>query len=234
MPKVALVTGATEGIGRAIAFALGRAGYAVGVTARTEAKLTDLLAELGAAGIECAGIPADVGDDAAVARMHQAVVSRLGPVDLLVNNAGVAIPKPFPDFSLEEWDHTFATNVRSLFLVTRLVLPSMRARREGDVVNVASLAGKTGAVNLVAYCASKHAVMGFSRALMLELRKEGIRVIAICPGSVDTPLMREQSVLTPNFDRVLQPDDVAQAVVDALRLPRRAMVSELDVRPSDP
>jgi 3-oxoacyl-[acyl-carrier protein] reductase len=89
-------------------------------------------------------------------------------------------------------------------------------------------------VNLVAYCASKHAVMGFSRALMLELRKEGIRVIAICPGSVDTPLMREQSVLTPNFDRVLQPDDVAQAVVDALRLPRRAMVSELDVRPSDP
>jgi 3-oxoacyl-[acyl-carrier protein] reductase len=234
MTKVALVTGATLGIGRAIAFAVGRAGYSVGVTARTESKLTMLTAELGAAGIRSVGIPADVGNEAEVGRMYAHVTEQLGPVDLLVNNAGIAIPKPFQDFTLAEWDRTFATNVRSLFLVTRLVLPAMRAKRAGDIVNVASLAGKTGAANLVAYSASKHAVVGFSRALMLEVRREGIRVIALCPGSVDTPLMREQQVLTPNYDRVLRPEDVAQTVIDAVSLPRRAMVSEIDLRPSDP
>ncbi len=234
MSPVALVTGATEGIGRATALALGRAGYAVGVTARTEAKLTQLLAELGAAGIGAAGLPADVGENGAVGRMYDHVTRRLGPVDVLVNNAGVAIPKPFLDLTLEEWDRTFATNVRSLFLVTRLVLPSMRERRQGDIVNIASLAGKNGSANLVAYSASKHAVLGFSRSLMLEVRREGIRVIAICPGSVDTPLLRGQSVMTPNFERILQAEDVANAVLDAVRLSRRAMVSELDVRPSNP
>jgi 3-oxoacyl-[acyl-carrier protein] reductase len=234
MTKVALVTGATLGIGRAIAFALGRAGYAVGVTARTESKLTRLQSELAAAGVAAAGVPADVGNEDEVGRMYHHVTERLGAVDVLVNNAGVAIPKPFQDFTLAEWDHTFATNVRSLFLVTRLALPGMLARGTGDIVNIASLAGKTGAANLVAYSASKHAVVGFSRSLMLEVRKEGIRVIALCPGSVDTPLMREQTVLTPNYDRVLQPEDVAQAVIDAVSLPRRAMVSEIDLRPSNP
>jgi 3-oxoacyl-[acyl-carrier protein] reductase len=87
---------------------------------------------------------------------------------------------------------------------------------------------------MVAYSASKHAVLGFSRSLMLETRKEGIRVVAICPGSVDTPMMRNQPALNPAYDRILQPEDVARAVVDALALPRRALVSELEVRPTNP
>ncbi len=234
MAKVALVTGATEGIGRAIAFALGAAGYEVGVTARTASTLTALQSQLSEAGIRSAGLPADVADEVEVGRLHEHVTGRLGPVDLLVNNAGIAIPKPFLELTPAEWDRTFATNVRSLFLLTRLVLPAMRSRGAGDIVNIASLAGKNGAANLVAYSASKHAVVGFSRSLMLEVRKDGIRVIALCPGTVDTPLMREQTVLQPNYDRVLQPEDVAQALVDVVSLPRRAMLSELDLRPSSP
>jgi 3-oxoacyl-[acyl-carrier protein] reductase len=232
--RVALVTGATQGIGRATALLLARAGYAVAVTARTKAKVEALVTELEELGGPAAGIAADVAEADPVAELHRHVVDRLGPVDVLVNNAGIAIAKPIEDLTLDEWDRTFATNVRSLFLLTRAVLPAMRSRRAGDIVNIASLAGKHGAANLVAYSASKHAVMGFSRSLLLETRKDGIRVLAICPGSVDTPLMRNQSVLSPNYDRILQPEDVARTVVDALALPARALVSELEVRPANP
>jgi len=127
-----------------------------------------------------------------------------------------------------------ATNLRSLYLVTRAVLPGMRRRREGTVVNVASLAGRNGFVGGTAYTASKHAVLGFARSLMLEVRKEGIRVITICPGSVDTDLLRHQPMLKSDPQRILQADDVAQAVVDAVRLPSRALVSEIDLRPTNP
>jgi 3-oxoacyl-[acyl-carrier protein] reductase len=235
MPQAtALVTGATEGIGRAIAFSLGRAGYAVGVCARTPSRLRTVLEELAAAGIRAAGHPGDVGVESDARAIVAQVTAALGPIDVLVNNAGVAILKPFEQLTLDEWDTTMATNVRSLFLVTREVLPGMRARQHGSIVNIASLAGRSGFTGGVAYTASKHATLGFSRALMLEVRKENIRVIAICPGSVDTSLIRNQSALSPNIDRILQPQDVADTVLAALALPERATVSELDVRPTNP
>src|SRR4029078_2771361 len=131
-------------------------------------------------------------------------------------------------------DRIFATNVRSLFLLTREVLPGMRARGSGDIVNIASLTGKNGVANMVAYTASKHAVLGFSRSLMLETRKENIRVIAICPGSVDTGLIRDQSILKSDPLRILKPADVAETIVHAINLPERALVSELDIRPTNP
>jgi NADP-dependent 3-hydroxy acid dehydrogenase YdfG len=153
---------------------------------------------------------------------------------VLVNNAGVALLKPFAELSLDEWDTTMATNVRSLFLVTREVLPGMRQRQRGAIVNIASVAGKSGFAGGTAYTASKHAVLGFSRSLMLEVRTDRIRVISVCPGSVDTPLMREQKVLTPRMDRILRPEDVAETVLAALHLPERALVSEVEVRPTAP
>lgn len=230
----ALVTGATEGIGRAIAFALGRAGYQVGVCARTPSRLRVLLDELRAAGITAAGHPADVGHPGDVEAMVAEVTRQLGPVDVLVNNAGIAHLKPFAELTLDEWDQTMTTNVRSLFLVTRAVLPGMRERKHGAIVNIASLAGRNGFAGGTAYTASKHAVLGFARSLMMEVRKEKIRVITICPGSVDTPLIRTQGTLKPNLEKILHPDDIAATVLDALRLPERALVSELDIRPTDP
>lgn len=234
MPEhVALVTGATAGIGRATAFALGRAGYRVGVCARTAGPVDALVAELRAEGIAAAGRAADVGQAEAVEALVKAVASELGPVDTLINNAGIAIIRPLTELSVEEWDATMATNLRSLFLVTRAVLPGMLERGSGIIVNVASLAGKNPLVGGTAYAASKHAVLGFSKSLMLEVRKEGVRVLAICPGSVNTALIR--NIRTPSREgEMLEPEDVAQAILDAIRMPVRATVSEIDIRPANP
>jgi 3-oxoacyl-[acyl-carrier protein] reductase len=234
MPSTALITGATEGIGRAIAFALGQAGYRVGVCARTEAKVRDLLAQLQSKGITAAGLPSDVGDEASVDRLVRHVVAELGPADTLINNAGIAVLKPLLELTTAEWDATMATNLRSLFLVTRAVLPGMRQRKQGTIVNVSSLAGRNGLAGGTAYSASKHAVLGFSRSLMLEVRQDNVRVVAICPGSVDTQLLHQQSMLKPDFTKILRPEDVAQTVLDLLRLPARALVSEVDIRPTNP
>jgi len=230
----ALVTGATHGIGLATALALGRAGYRVGVCARTAAKVESLVAELGAAGIEAAGRAADVADPVQVTSAVEHVSQALGEIGVLVNNAGVLIARPIEALTLEDWDTTMATNLRGLFLMTRAVLPPMRARGRGDIVNVASLAARNGFAGGSAYVASKHAVLGFGRALMLELRKEGIRVITVCPGSVDTGMLRDQPVLKSDPARILQPEDVAETIVHSLRLPERALVSEVDIRPSNP
>ncbi len=219
-PTTAFITGATEGIGRAIALSLGRQGYRIGVCARREATLELLLTELEAQGIDAAGMPADVGKEEDVARVVDHVQGTLGAIEVLINNAGIARLDRFEDMSLDDWDETMATNVRGLFLVTKAVLPAMR-QQGGTIINMASLAGRNGFVGGTAYCASKHAVLGFSRALMLEVRADDIRVIALCPGSVDTPL-------------ILKPEDVAQVVSDVLSLRPGAMVSELDLRPTNP
>lgn len=232
--KIALVTGATHGIGRATAFALGRAGYRVGICARTAGKVTSLVAELRAAGIEAAGRAADVADPAQVTSVVEHTSKALGDIGVLVNNAGVLIARPIEELTLEDWDATMATNLRGLFLMTRAVLPPMRARGQGDIVNVASLSARSGFAGGSAYAASKHGVLGFGRSLMLELRKEGIRVITVCPGSVDTGMLRDQPMLTSNPNRILQPEDVAEAILHSLRLPERALVSEIDIRPTNP
>jgi 3-oxoacyl-[acyl-carrier protein] reductase len=230
----ALVTGATEGIGRATALALGRAGYRVAACARTPARVEALVAELRACGIEAAGASADVADEIEIGRAVASLTEVLGDVDVLVNNAGVLIGKPLEELTLDEWDRTMATNLRGLFLTTRLVLPGMRTRRRGTIVNVASLSGRSGFAGGTAYAASKHGVLGFSRSLMLEVRKDGVRVVAVCPGSVATGMLRDQPMLKSDPKRILRPEDVADVILQAVRLPERAMVSELDIRPTNP
>jgi 3-oxoacyl-[acyl-carrier protein] reductase len=232
--RTALVTGATEGIGRATAFALGRAGWQVGACARTASRLNALLDELAAAGIRAAGRAGDVGDERDAPAIVRHVTDALGAVDALVNNAGVLIAKPFEELTAADWDRTMATNLRSLFLMTREVLPEMRRRRQGTVVNVASLAGRNGFVGGTAYAASKHAVLGFSKSLLLEVRRDGIRVVAVCPGSVGTSMLRDQPLLKADPDKILKPEDVASTILHALELPERALVSELDIRPTNP
>lgn len=234
MSGTALVTGATEGIGRATALALGRAGYRVGICSRTTEKVEATLAELRAQGVTAAGAAADVADPDQVRHLVDQVRGTLGEIDVLVNNAGVLIARPIEELTLEDWDVTMATNLRSLYLTTRLVLPGMRTRRQGTIVNVASLAGRNGFVGGSAYSASKHAVLGFSRSLMLEVRKDNVRVIAICPGSVATGMLRDQAMLKPDHERILRPEDVAASILHVLTLPTGALVSELDIRPTNP
>jgi 3-oxoacyl-[acyl-carrier protein] reductase len=162
------------------------------------------------------------------------VSKALGDIGVLVNNAGVLIARPIEELTLEDWDATMATNLRGLFLMTRAVLPPMRAKGQGDIVNVASLSARNGFAGGSAYAASKHAVLGFGRSLMLELRKEGIRVITICPGSVDTGMLRDQPMLKSDPARILQPEDVAETILHSLSVPERALVSEVDIRPTNP
>ena len=230
----AVVTGATEGIGRAIAFQLGGAGARVAICARTEPNVRATVQALRDARIEAVGMPCDVSDPAGVAAFAAFTVKQHGAPRVLVNNAGIGRFKPLTDLSVEDWDATMAVNVRSLFLMTRAFLAGMKQAGGGTIVNIASLAGRNGFEGGTAYCASKHAVLGFSKALMPEVRKHNIRVVAICPGSVATPFMDKHPRERPNRDRVLAPDDVAHAVVAALTIPERAMVSELDIRPTNP
>jgi len=231
--SAALVTGATLGIGRSIAETLGRAGYGVGVIARNAGRVESTVRELQGLGISAAGASADVADPAQAQAAVRRLESTLGETDVLVNNAGIARLKPFDELTLADWDETMATNLRGMFLMTREVLPGMRRRRRGAIVNIASLAGRNGFAGGSAYAASKHGVLGFSKSLMLEVRKDGIRVIAICPGSVDTPLMEQQDVI-PGNRNILRPEDVSAVVLAALQLPPRALVSELDIRPTNP
>src|SRR3954468_13527725 len=144
--KIAYITGATQGIGRATALALGRAGYAVGLVARTESVVEDLAHELSREGIEAAGAAGDGGNPEQAQRAADELARSLGHADVLVNNAGVLIAKPFEELTLEDWDVTMNTNVRSLFLMTRAVLPAMRRKKRGAIINVASLAGRNGFV----------------------------------------------------------------------------------------
>jgi len=232
--SLAVVTGATEGIGRATAFALGHAGVRVAICARTAPNVEATVRELKAGSIDAIGMPCDVSNAASVEAFAAFVIRERGVPRILVNNAGIGRFKPLAELALEDWDETMAVNVRSLYLVTRAFLVGMQGAG-GTIVNIASLAGKNGIAGGTAYCASKHAVLGFSKSLMLEVRKHGVRVVAICPGSVATPFTAKQQGRMPhNPDRVLTADDVAHAVLSTLTVSDRAMMSEVDIRPTNP
>jgi 3-oxoacyl-[acyl-carrier protein] reductase len=232
--RLAVITGATEGIGRAIADALGSAGAKVAICARTAPRVDATVAALREAGFDAIGRACDVADPAAVHAFADFVSRERGDAAVLVNNAGIGRFAPLEELTLEDWDETIAVNLRSLYLVTRAFLPGLVRVGKSSIVNIASLAGRNGFEGGTAYCASKHAVLGFSKALMLEVRKRGLRVIAVCPGSVATPFMDKQDRMRPNRDRILTADDVAQAVLATLTIPDRAMVSEIDIRPTNP
>jgi NAD(P)-dependent dehydrogenase (short-subunit alcohol dehydrogenase family) len=226
-----VVTGGSTGIGYAICHALGERGARITFCGVNEGRLREARDRLAEDGIDVAAVPCDVRDEASVASFAKQV---RGPVDVLVNNAGLAHFAPLTDLTIEQYDETMAVNVRGMFLVTKAFLPAMLSRGSGNIVNVASLAGRNGFVGGTAYTASKHAVLGFSKSLMLEVRKQGVRVMAVCPGSVDTPFFDRAGVERDNLDRVLRPEDVAATILANLELPERALVSELDIRPANP
>jgi 3-oxoacyl-[acyl-carrier protein] reductase len=210
---VALVTGAGRGIGRAIALAFAREGADLAVADRAAEGLDPLAAEVRGLGRRALAVRADVSAEADVARLVAGVEAGLGRVDVLVNNAGtIVLPGAVLETTLAAWETMMGTNARSVFLCTRAVLPGMIARRRGHIVNIASSAGLRPLAERAAYCASKHAVVGFTRAVALDMRPHGIAVNAIAPGAVDTPLTR---VSRPDIDRSdwLAPDDIADVAV---------------------
>ena len=186
--RVALVTGGGRGIGRAIALAFAREGAHVAVTARTAAELDAVAAEIRALGRKALAVSCDVGERAQVDQAVRRVAEGLGPVEILVNNAGIAVSAKLLDTDDALWERHLRVNLTGAFLMTRAVLPAMLAARWGRVVNVASIAGRQGYPYVAAYTASKHGLLGLTRALAQEVVTAGVTVNAICPGYVATEL----------------------------------------------
>jgi 3-oxoacyl-[acyl-carrier protein] reductase len=231
--RTALVTGAGKGIGRAIALALAARGVHVGACGRGVEALDALEAEIRAGGGACTTRAADVSTDGAMMSFVAMLAERAGVPDILIANAGIGYFAPVADMENAAFDRVMAVNVRGVYLSVKAVLPGMQAVGRGDIVVISSLAGKNGFAGGAAYAASKFAVRGFAQSLMLEVRAQGIRVMTVCPGSVDTEFF-DSSGMHPRREHILQAGDVAGAVLAALDAPRRAMISDIDIRPSNP
>lgn len=191
--KRAVVTGGGRGIGAAVARDLARAGVRVVLSARSVHEIEGLAGELRDAGHQAWAVPCDLAVPAQILRLEETARKHLGAVDILINNAGIASSAPLKAIRLEDWNRLFAVNVTAPFLCTQAFLPQMVEAGWGRVVTVASIAGKVGHPYIAAYCASKHAVIGFTRAVAAEVAAKGVTVNAVCPGYVDTP-MTERSV----------------------------------------
>lgn len=186
--RVALVTGAGRGIGKEIALALGRAGIDVAVTARSTGEIGAVAAEIQALGRRAVAVPCDVTDSEQVTGMVAAVRERLGPVTILVNNAGQGRSQKFVDHPDMLWHQMIAVNLHSVYYVSKAVVPMMLESGWGRIINIGSIASKAGARYLAAYTAAKHGVLGLTRALAAEFVKNNITVNAVCPGYLDTPM----------------------------------------------
>jgi NAD(P)-dependent dehydrogenase (short-subunit alcohol dehydrogenase family) len=210
--KRAVVTGGGRGIGRAIALRFAAAGAAIGLVGRDRGRLEAVAAEIAEAGGRAVVAVADVSDSAAMgaaAAVLRGGLGGLGEIDLLVNNAGIVVRKPFLQVSDEEWRGVLGANLDGTFYATRAFGADLVARR-GRIINIASIAGRQGTALLTAYCAAKHGVVGLTRALAEELRDSGVAVNCICPGSVDTEMLREGH---PGAQAKMTPDDIARTAL---------------------
>jgi len=226
--KTALVTGGNRGIGRAIALRLASLGSAVAICGRDTSSLRSAAGELAALGVRVHSQPVDVTRPGDVSALVQQTETSLGPISILVNNAGMGLFGPVHEKSEADWDTLLDTNLKSVFLVSRAVIPGMIERRSGDIINISSLAGKNTFAGGGIYCASKWGLQGLSGCMAEDLRGYGIRVSTVCPGSVAT----EFSGRGPKDpSRVLKTDDVAYAVALIATQGPQSFLSEVHLRP---
>jgi NAD(P)-dependent dehydrogenase (short-subunit alcohol dehydrogenase family) len=227
--KVAIVTGGSRGIGRAIAERLAREGARVAICGRRQKSVDEVLAGLSRAG-EVFGMAADVSKADDVRRFISEVERKFGAIHILINNAGAGVFRSVADLEPADWERMIGLNLSGVYYCCHEVLPIFRKNPGGDVINISSLAGKNAFAGGAGYNASKFGLTGFSEAMLLDHRQEGIRVSYIMPGSVDT----EFGGGAAGADWKIAPEDIAEIVVTLLRMPRRTTVSRVEVRPSRP
>ena len=208
--RVALVTGASGGIGAGLAAMLAAEGAQVAITARRASELAQVAERIGRAGGIAVPIAADLTDDCDLATLVHRAESALGPVDVLVNNAGYALWKPLEATTLREWDHTFAVNLRAAAYLSAAVLPGMQSRRFGRVINIGSEAGVATVPGLAAYCVSKHALRALTDVISDGNHENGIKAWVLCPGFVDTDM--GSVVPGGNREHFLAVDEVVDVV----------------------
>ncbi|MCM3766152.1 SDR family NAD(P)-dependent oxidoreductase [Neobacillus niacini] len=206
--KAAIVTGAARGIGREIALTLAKRGIAVGLC-DISPDVRKTLEEIQSLGVACAAEVVDISNENDVERAYESISNTLVPIDVLVNNAGIGRLNALVDYSVSEWDQTFAVNVRGPFLLSQKVLPKMMEQKNGLIVNIASIWGLRGASGRAAYAASKHALVGMSKCLSEECHPYRVRVITLCPGNVLTDLASGTDADTTDW---MHPKDVADVV----------------------
>jgi 3-oxoacyl-[acyl-carrier protein] reductase len=229
--KSAVVTGGTRGIGRAIAEALAADGIDVVIAARHEQDCRNVADEIsGTSNGRAVGVAADVTRNEDCQRIIQAAIDSFNRLDILINNAGIGGFAPVDKMDVPHWDRVISTNLNSLFYCTHAALPHIK-KQGGWIINIGSLAGKNAFPGGAAYNASKFGLIGFSEALMQEVRHDDIRVSYIMPGSVATDF---EGSSTWAADWMIQPQDIAQIVIDLLKTPARTLPSRVEVRPSKP
>jgi 3-oxoacyl-[acyl-carrier protein] reductase len=231
--RVVLVTGAGRGIGRALAHAFVGAGAKVALLGKTRKNLLDVQKELKDSGASTFVVAADVADEGAVSRAVAAVEQQLGPVDVLVNNAGIFAAAPVEKMDAVVFDRVLAVNLRGPFLMSRAVLPGMKSKKRGHIVNIASTAGRRGFAGGGAYCASKFGLAGLSEVLLYEARTSNVRVTCVFPSTVSTDLVKK-SGMDFKTERAIQPEDVANAVVSLVAMDDRAMATALEIWQTNP
>ncbi|MSP40516.1 MAG: SDR family NAD(P)-dependent oxidoreductase [Deltaproteobacteria bacterium] len=210
--KVAIVTGGGTGIGKAIARSLGKSGAAVAILSRSAAHIDSAAAELSRLGLTVLALPTDVRDKAQIQRALAEIVAKWGGIHILVNNAGISGLSPIDDEDDSKWHDIIATNLNGMYLITKEVLKHMPDNAGGRIINISSVLGKFGVPGYTAYCTTKHGMIGFTRALALEVVGRGITVNTVCPGWVET----EMATLGINETAALQGITPAQYKAQAL------------------
>jgi len=227
---LSLITGGTQGIGFAIAQILGDEGCKLIICGRNESRLRRAQKQLSATGADVETISCDVRDQSSVARLFSAMKKKTRRLDILINSAGIAHPfTPVKKLSVKTWNDVLDTNLTGTFLVTQAALPLLK--RGSQIVNVLSMSSKRTFPELAAYNASKFGALGFTNTLRDEVRKEGIRVIAVLPGSTDTPIWNTLWPEAPR-EKMIAPETVAQAVIHALKSPAESVIEEISIMPA--
>jgi 3-oxoacyl-[acyl-carrier protein] reductase len=232
--KTALITGAGRGIGRATAIALAKEGVNLGLIGLNMSNLEKVAAELAQYDVKVSAAASDVTDLESVTHAVEHIKSDLGPIDILINNAGTAKFGGFLDLTPEEWEKIIQVNLMGVYNVTRAVLPGMIERKSGDIMNISSSAGQKGAPVTSAYSASKFAVLGLTESLMLEVRKHNIRVTALTPSTVVTDLAIDTNLVRGNEENVMHPEDLAELIVASLKLNPRVFVKTAGLWSTNP
>lgn len=229
--KLAWIVGGSRGIGYACAEALAKEGYCIAISGRDERALQEAAAPIAAKGIQALSVVCDIAIEEQVAAAYKKVVDHFGQTpDVLINSAGISPWSTFSETTIEEFDQTIATNTRGMFLTSREVLRDMYEKSSGTIVQILSIASVKAYKNGAAYVASKFAAHGFTNSLREEARAHGVRVIAVFPGATETEIWDEDS-RAKYHDRMMQPEDIAEAIVFALKSPSRALVEEIILRP---
>ena len=226
--SVVLVTGASRGVGAALARALHAAGASVAITSRSADALGEVAASIQRAGGECIAIPGDVSSASDAQQAVDHTVRQFGRIDVLINNAGICRYGPFESAPLQDFQDIIDINLRGPILTSRAVLPVMRAQHRGEIFNVASIAGLWGVPNLAFYSASKFALVGLSQALGRELVRDNIRVSYVCPGWVDTDMLKAfPAARLPERSTMISPQSLAELIVESLQAPVAAPKSRI-------